>query len=583
MSAAASCLELAIFSALEIAFAKKILGVVGKENEEEALFLCYLFAASLEGHLCVEKREKLFPRPSFLFDRPSYEEIKELESSLEEKILAGMQKISALKDSASSFSESICIEQSRIYLQKNHYFETEIAKGVSRLLEAKPKDLFVIEKLQEILEERVSGGYLLTGQRESIEKCLDHSLSLIVGGPGTGKTYTAAEMIALFSAVFDRTKKQKFRVALAAPTGRAADHLKQAIEKRVGTLEHLECVFLTLHALLKIREGRARPLVQKLLMNDLIIVDEASMIDPRLMACLLKATSSSSRLVLMGDAKQLPAVEGGSIFADMAEKKSWNLRSFSTFLQRAVRFENEKIVKFSEWILEGNYIDAMKEEEGGVSFHFLEEEKKMQENFLDLGKSFFSPPFTGKVEVGKCFQFLQNFRLLSPLRNSSLGVDAINQMFFQKLLKSLSLGQEAALPILMTRNDPEKKFSNGTPGVIVFTFRGEKNPFRPTDPVYFWDANENKPFSLPLCALGLYEYGFCLSVHKSQGSEFSEVRLLLPPGSERFGKEMFYTAATRAKKNLLVIGRRKTIEELFKRESLKSSGLLKKLQECEKT
>ncbi len=581
MPTAASCLEMKIFSPLEIAFAKKILTSIEKENEEEALFLSYLFAASIEGHLCVAYKEKLVPSPSFLWDRPSCEEVRVTESCLEEKIIRGLHKILSKKEGQNgALSDAICVEESRVYLQRNHFFETKIASSFARLLQAKPADLFLREKFLYELQQRQERGFLLEEQRESIEKSLTLSLSLIVGGPGTGKTYTAAEMISLFSACFNREKKKKLRIALAAPTGRAAEHLKQAVGKRCA-LDCAEAIFLTLHSLLKIHEGHAWPLEQRPQMADLIIVDEASMIDPRLMACLLDSLPSSSRLVLMGDAHQLPAVEGGSIFAEMAKKKSFRGRSFSTLLKHAVRFENEAIVRFSQDILEGRSEEAFVENQKGVSFHFVEEERKMREEFFDLGGGFFMPPFVGKVDVEGCFAFLHRFRLLCPLRNSLLGTHVLNRMFFQELMKRLSFGEEAFFPILMTRNDPDNKISNGTLGMVHFVFRGEKNPFLPTDPVYFWDGEGNKLRTLPLCALGPFEAGFCLSVHKSQGSEFSEVFLLLPPGCERFGKEMLYTAATRAKKTLFMIGRKKTIEELFKRGSLKSSGLLKKLQDCE--
>jgi exodeoxyribonuclease V alpha subunit len=580
MSSHPSCLDLTIFSSLEIAFAKSILRSIDFENEEEAYALCFLMAASFEGHLCVERKENLMPRPSFLCERSLFKEVRIEETLLEKKIIRGLDKLSSRKNASHEpLLEGIVFDGSRVYLQKNHTFETKIARNMSRILQQKPKEIFDREKFFSKLQQLHSEGVLLSEQREAVQKCLDSSFSIIVGGPGTGKTYTAAEMILLFAHSFDASKKKTFRICLSAPTGLAVEHLKKTLWKKIGLSDSIECVFSTLHSLLKIKENSPKPFKQIVFMYDLIIVDEASMIDPRLMSYLLESIEPNSRLVLMGDAHQLPAVEGGSVFAEMARKKSFNGQFFSTFLKRSVRFENEEIPLFSKAILEGNTEELLKPKEK-VNFLFMEEEKRMLEKFFQEGQCFFSPPFIGREDIKKCFELLRTFRLLCPLRNAPLGVETINQKFYEQMLNRAIKGHPLTLPILILRNDVEKKISNGTLGLLFFVFRGEEEP-RPGDLVYFQEG-EGQIRALPLCSLPEYEYGFCLSVHKSQGSEFSKVSLLLSPGSERFGREMFYTAASRAKKELLIIGRKKTLSELLKRGSLKSSGLSEKLRDEEK-
>ena len=573
MHAATSSLEMNIFSPLEIAFAKQVLQDFTKENEEEAFFLSFLFAASLEGHLCTSLKEKLSPDPSFLWER----EGKERKEKIEEKIIAGFRKLLLQKDSF--FSPLIRFEEDRAYLSKNYFFETKIVDQLSQRLQAKPKELFHREIFFSELQRCVGEKQLQKEQVEAIEKGFDMSLSLIVGGPGTGKTFTASIMIALFSLSFAHEQKKQLRVALTAPTGRAADHLKEAVLKHLPPQASLELVSSTLHSLLKIREDR--PFAAKSFCADVIIVDESSMIDPTLMASLLASSLPTSRLILMGDSHQLPAIEGGSIFFEMAKKESWKGKNFATLLKKPMRFENEEILLFSQAVLEGDLKKGLNRDDKGVSFLFSEE-KEMQERFFLEGASFFSPPFVGDVDLSACFAHMQTLRLLSPLRNTKNGVDAYNQRFLCHLMHQLSLGQEAVIPVLITRNDTDKKLSNGTLGMIKTYYRKEKAFPHFSDLVYFWNAKEATMRSFPLSSLGSYEYGYCLSVHKSQGNEFSKVVLLLPPGSEIFGKEMLYTAATRAKKSLLVMGSKKTIEELFKKESLKSSGILEKLRLLEK-
>ncbi len=338
-------------------------------------------------------------------------------------------------------------------------------------------------------------------------------LSLITGGPGTGKTYTASHIVEALG----------LPTILTAPTGKAAANLEKNINFPV--------LCGTLHSLLKIRTPLDYYREIETLEAGLVIVDECSMIDPLLFARLLSSIGPETNVVLMGDVNQLPAVEGGSIFADLIDSQ----RIPTTTLTRCMRSDRKEILELAQSILKGDAEDIRS---------------------IDLG--------FGAGDLETIYNNLWNqvkdrdfgsFRILSTLRKGPLGVDALNRFLFEKFCSNTD-----QFPIMIKKNDPKTGLANGDTGILMSGGKALIN---------------DQEFLLS--QLPSYEYAYCISVHKSQGSEYEQVLFIVPDGSESFGKEVIYTAVTRAKKILEIDGNPEQIAKALSRSSRKYSTLSSRL------
>jgi exodeoxyribonuclease V alpha subunit len=253
---------------------------------------------------------------------------------------------------------------------------------------------------------------------------------------------------------------------------------------------------------------------------DLVVVDEASMLDPLLMLHLFNAIGERTRLLLLGDPDQLPPVEGGSLFPELAHL-------FGQRLTRSMRMGEGPLYDLSQAILKGEKVES---------------EPIDSNTLIDRLVDLFP-------EEGQ-----KKFRILCALRQGPIGVDAINKALMDRYKGS-------AVPILITQNDPKQQLYNGTTGVLIRK-------------VAYFDGLE----PIPVGKLPRYELAFCLSVHKSQGSEYDEVIAIFGEGSERFGREALYTAVTRAKKSVRLWIDPPTLEALLKSSSLKRSGFTERFK-----
>lgn len=386
------------------------------------------------------------------------------------------------------------LPEGRHYLPKYAYIEDQIVAEVKRLLSYPAKK-----------KNPLAPRSLTAQQQNAVIQAQQFPISFITGGPGTGKTHTAAHIVRIFST----------KTIAAAPTGKAAAHLLGKIQGKIegGTL----------HSLLK----------QEIILDaHLVIVDECSMIDPFLFHKLLVSIGPETNLVLMGDMHQLPAVDGGSVFADLLASEMIP----STTLTECMRSDRSEILDLAKKVLDQ-----------GASIPCT----------IDLGFS------TNQIETiyENLWEYVKekdfsHFRILSTLRRGPLGVDAINRFLYEKFS-----AQKKPIPILITRNDSRTGLSNGETGIL------QENRA-------FFDEKTFDIYELPP-----FEFAYCLSVHKSQGSEYDDVLFLVPDGSENFGREVLYTAITRARHTLAIDGNPMQIEAALKRSSRKISGIRDKMRE----
>ncbi|MBS0635440.1 MAG: AAA family ATPase [Verrucomicrobia bacterium] len=385
-------------------------------------------------------------------------------------------------------SPYIVQKDGKLYFEAAYRVTQELSLLYNKFMEMKPHLL--------VDEAELLSANLLPEQAAAIRQALTCCLSCIWGGPGTGKTYTAGWLVKLFLA-----QHPTARVALAAPTGKAAANLLASIERACG-VTNLESK--TIHALLGVRQKQQR---RDLLPYDLLIIDESSMIDASLCVKLLSAVADGARIVFLGDPNQLPPIEPGEPFVSFVTPQGR--------LTTVKRQENNDIIDLARYVLEGNADAAL--------------------SYIDL-RSDFSPEsyvkqFYTPQTVEEFFILLSQTRLLCPQR---YGCERINRQMKEDSPTHLE-------PIIITKNDYALGLTNGQVGILSY------------DTAYF------DGIAIPKILLSSYETAYCLSVHKSQGSEFGEVVLYLPEGSESFGRKMLYTAITRAKKKLIIYGTEATV------------------------
>ena len=543
--------ERGVFSKIDTFFAKSILGE--ERSEEEGLFLALLMAVSRLGHLCLPLEKERIKTLLASFD---------LEEEESEKIALMAQKgASTLPTSfvekrdplSLDFSDKpLVLFDSLLYLQRNWVFETHLVHHLNRLLSGSISSIAFEAKDTGLTEE----------QCQAVKNALGAPLSLITGGPGTGKTFVAAHIA---RALLEQKKEAE--IILAATTGKAAMQLKMSLSSHTPDAANIRSG--TLHSLLEIRSSQDFLQREERLDPDLLIIDECSMIDARLFAELLAAIKEGTRVVLLGDPYQLPPVDSGSFFADLVDAAKSGYPIACTCLTRSLRSDNEEILELAKAIFAGDEKRVLGTKSAFLQLKF--DEKSGYQTLWEEARSYFPKPQKEPYDTKKLLENLSRFRILSCVRKGAFGVDALNQMIKERVLHET--GQDAgieswcALPILITKNDKEMGLYNGDTGVLVWN---KEKRF-----ALFDTAPEN---AIPAELLPPYEYAYCLSVHKSQGSEYEKVLLIVPPRAEVFGREILYTGVTRAKKELKIAADSETLSSALKRVSRKISGFHARLR-----
>jgi len=438
---------------------------------------------------------------------------------------------------------SIVQDENRYYIQKNWVYETHLLEHVKRLRERSTSPIYNSNAFIEALAQEEG---LSLEQKGVIQHLFDQSFTVVCGGPGTGKTYTAGRFIQLLSKVVDPNLGRPLRIAFTAPTGKAALHLQASFQ----TTEGVYYEAATLHRLLRLYPGETSLFSTSKLDFDVIVVDEASMIDIALLCHLLGSVGNQTKLIFMGDPNQLPPVEGGGIFHEWASL-------FGKTLSHCMRTQDPKLQESAAAILAGD---------SDRFFKAVDLREDFDPGWIDSLYDQIGPVFSEKkMDPGVFLERALQFRVLNALRQGPFGVEALNQEILRRMEAQCPEGWWWAVPILSTTNQPHLNLSNGSFGVLI----GQKK--RRLDlakgEAYFEELSGK---SLP--HLPPYELSFLLSIHKSQGSEFKEVLAIFPQGSELFGKEVLYTAATRAKKQWKVIGKREVLESLISKTTVRRSG-----------
>lgn len=542
-------------SYIDYALSQHLLKNISEANEAMACFLCHLSLASRSGHLCIKIEDgQITPHP-----RELWMEAESYLDQIYEFIIEGSQHFIS--------STHVIREDNRFYFQKYWSYEKQFQRQFDILNHSKPfleSDLkFVQAQLDKLLEEKK----LLLEQACAIKNACQNSLTLICGGPGTGKTYTAAYLIKIFWESLSEQQKQKCEIALAAPTGKAASNLQSSIGKLLNSIEGLKATSAkTLHSLLGIA---AHKLNSNHLTADLILIDESSMIDVKMMVHLFASVKPGARLILLGDVHQLPPVESGGLFTDMESLTT------PSFLTHCLRTELQEILKFAHTVNSGNHAQALSLLKNTASINkktFSHSSRTDLKSIVEYAAPFFD--YTDDMEDEKLMEKFNRFRILTPLRKGHFGVDEINNQIKNHLTVKYRKRNRMAAPIMVLNNDAELGVFNGEVGLLIQHYPFNAN-FKKGDYILFPNYSGGSPKKIPAVLLPKFEFAYCLSVHKSQGSEFDHIMLLLPDGSEVFGREVLYTAITRARKKIEIYCNDETLKQTIEKYSFRLSGLFK--------
>ncbi|WP_273029273.1 exodeoxyribonuclease V subunit alpha [Massilia timonae] len=534
------------------------------------------------------------------------------------KLLASCEQVWVREEF--DYDQPLVLDGERLYLRRYWRDETQVARAVRERAEAThPVDTRLVRSWLDKLFVAAPGAGQPDWQKLACAVALRGSVAIITGGPGTGKTYTVARLLALLFATAPDAARQ--RVALAAPTGKAAARLKQSIDKALGELADRVGAELPLRELTA-RMGAARTLHSLLgarpdtrafahhrgnpLDVDVLIVDEASMVHLEMMASLLDALPPGATLILLGDKDQLASVEAGAVLGDLchdAQAGNYDddtiayvraasgeaipaeyageggaLAQQTVMLRHSRRFGGP----IGQLALAVNAGDRARAEEvlraslDGV--RWIEHAQPSQ--LLQLAHAGYAPYLallkggaaSDEDWVRQVLQSFETFRILCAVRDGEWGVSGLNEAIEKRLEAGglLRRGAEwyVGRPVMVTRNDYSTGVFNGDIGVTL------PDPARPgAQRVYFLEGDKVR--SVLATRLRNVETAFAMTVHKSQGSEFRHTVLALPrEGNAILTRELVYTGITRASREFtLVTPSGEVLREAIASRTHRTSGL----------
>jgi exodeoxyribonuclease V alpha subunit len=422
-------------------------------------------------------------------------------------------------------------------------------------------------------------------QRDAASTAARQWTTVLTGGPGTGKTTAVAGLLALLADQSDRP----LRIALTAPTGKAAARLQEAVRTALAEphlVGHADAVGApqaqTLHRLLGWKRGsrnRFRHDRHDRLPHDVIVVDETSMVSLTMMARLMEAVRSDCRLVLVGDPHQLASVEAGAVLADLVDGLARRAPASVASLRTSHRFGRE-INDLAEAVRRDEPERALEIlAAGGAHVELLDPDDPatlpaLRARLVAHALALRTAALSG--DPARALRVLDQHRLLCAHRDGPWGVGHWNRAVERGLADHTGLpigggwGQEwyAGRPLLLTSNDYGLDLFNGDTGVVVAEGDGVRAAI----------ATPHGARILATSRLTDVETLHAMTVHKSQGSQAAEVTVLLPPdASPLLTRELFYTALTRAEQKVTVVAAQDAVRLAIGRPAKRASGLARRL------
>lgn len=588
---------------IDLRFADTVTALVGSTDPTVWRTLALASRRTREGHVCVRLSALAGTGAETEGADGTWPDIVTWRARLERSGLAG---------DGSRRTPLVIDAQDRLYLYR--YWDHEqavvgIVRGRLGVLEQELDIEWLRDGLLRLFPEARPGA--LDWQRVAVTMGLVHPLSFVVGGPGTGKTYTAMLLLLLLEEQALRRGKKSLGTLLLAPTGKAAARLLEVVRRARDALGRLSQAWSslpdqawTIHRALGASSTSStyfyhhagRPLV-----TDAVVVDEASMIDLPLMRRLLEAVPPTARLVFLGDADQLSSVEAGAVLSDLcgpgrgsgyAEPLARRIEIVSGQrlpVDPALRPERvrDRVVeltssrRFSEHGGIGGLALALKRGDGPAALSQLGQGGEVSLTEVStpaaLGRLLGPVILSGYADAVRAKEpaavlaAFSRFRVLCAHRRGLFGVEGLNQLIERSLFEAHLLpwarDNYPGRPILIEQNDYRTGLFNGDIGVVLGD--GAGGPLRA-----FFDAGSGQVRAVSPAALPRHQTAFAMSIHKSQGSEFDHVAIVLPdPSSPLLTRELLYTAVSRARRRVSLYGSAESVLVGARRRIERASGL----------
>jgi exodeoxyribonuclease V alpha subunit len=564
---------------------------------ERATLAAALTSAELaQGHVCLR------------IAQPEYEG--DIAQAVQQLSLHALEPEAGIVGDGSELTPLV-LESGRLYLYRYWQYEQQVATQILQRCSDLALDR---DTLAQALDRLFAAGSEPDWQRLAAALAAQRRFAVISGGPGTGKTTTVTKLLALVVEQF-KQRGQRPVIRLAAPTGKAAARLSESIAGALAALalpESVEALIpdqaSTLHRLLGVipnshsfRHNRDNPLHL-----DLLVVDEASMIDLPMMARLLDALPPDAQLILLGDRDQLASVEAGSVLGDICrwpgevgyseamsaqlsmlcgirvhelqQRYSTPLADSVALLRKSYRFHDQSgIGHLARAVNSGDrkrFVQVCEQGYDDIDCRYLTAEVYQQmisqvvegyANYLELIAAGASPQAV--------LSSFNQFQLLCALREGLYGVSGLNERIRHELAQRGWLKSEGAWysgrPVMITRNDASLELYNGDVGIALPDEEGR---------LRVWFEQGGRMRAILPSLLPEHETVFAMTVHKSQGSEFAQVYLLLPAESNAVvTRELLYTGITRAKTSLVLAGSQRVFDYAMAQATERRGGLAEKL------
>ena len=503
-----------------------------------------------------------------------------------------------------------------VWLHRQWHAEQSLAKQLMKIAHRKVAAFSGISSSQDIDNGLAPKPNAM--QQLAIDKSSQHALSIIIGGPGTGKTFTVAKLVTTLQKGHEHKRKQDpnlppLSITLTAPTGKAAQRMQQSLQKSLQDEEITLDNAKTLHRLLGIgRDGIPRYHAKNPLPDDLIIVDEASMLGLELASQLVDAIKPTGRLILLGDANQLAAVDAGSVLSDLCAVT--RLQPYITELTESKRFDSNSVVgqfalaiqqnlpapkkiKLIQRLLQPIDLQASKpfqsenppdlagktqqtkQQTANIPFYPIDASSSLPAVFNQLAKPYH--PFFALMQQWyskpvnifeannrkELFEVFDSYRILCAGHQGQLGTQSINQKMslaftdFSKITRTKAYFYHG-LPIIIQNNDYQLGLFNGDIAICLL-YQGQ-----------LYACFAEKVIPIQRLSRESCDYAYAMTIHKSQGSEFHTVAICIDKAHTRLlSQALIYTAVTRSKSALSIYSAKENFELAVTQKAVRQTGL----------
>ena len=606
ISPLAAILESDTFSPIDRHFAELMQKLSGDDSPELVLAAALVSLRLAEGHSCFSLDEfagKTFPD----LGAEKISPLKFPPRGEWEKLL----RATSVVGQPGEDKPLILDGAGRLYLHRYWRYERFVAEEILKRSQQPPFALdakLVAASLKKLFPDTAEK---MNWQKVAAFAAVRQRFSVITGGPGTGKTWTVARLLAL---LLEQPGGENLRIKLAAPTGKAAARMQEALahslaglacSEKTKTRLQAKDLTTTIHRLLgtipnstNFRHDAKNPLPV-----DVLVVDEASMVSLALMAKLLVALKPDARLMLVGDRNQLPPIDAGNVLGDLCDAAAINgfsknfqndyeacggemfdEENFSsggglvdTVIQLRTNYRSGEMIVLNEISLAvnegdvGKTMDLLQQPSAALAWQPLPSANMIKAALLDAVLSHYGDMLKS-TSPAAALAALGKFRILCAVREGPFGTETINRLAGEILAEAgfiapdkIKSGSYAGRPLMVTANDYALKLFNGDTGVVW--------PTGGASLVYFPDQTGNIR-TVAHARLPEHEPAFALTIHKSQGSEFDHVLLVLPEKPNPvLTRQLFYTGLTRARKSVSILAPELILHTTIATQLQRGSGL----------